>query len=200
MYNDSNDQGSRVTGECAVLCAVMWFQWRKIRLLLENSGFSRCLFFILIFFFVKKSINKRWCVCMRLQTLTQKESTWVLVASRSVQRFDNHLHLFWFGKMCRIPETKFLMSGQNGNGLWWWLYNYSLSYHAVGIQWSSETLAATWLKEIFSHDEPHCCSIKSRCLIASCSWRKEELPKCWYCVLHVLAYGYGAKMFFFFFF
>ena len=113
---------------------------------------------------------------------TQKESTWVLVASRPVQRFENHLHLFWFGKMCRIPETKFLMSGQNGKGLWWWLYNYSLSYHAVGIQWSSETLAALWLKGIFSHDQPRCCWIKSRCLIASCSWRKEELPKCWYCV------------------
>jgi hypothetical protein len=112
---------------------------------------------------------------------TQKESTWVLVASRPVQRLDNHLHLFWFGKMCRIPETKFLMSGQNGNGLWWWLYNYSLSYRAVGIQWLSETLAATWLKGIFSHNNP-CCWIKSKCLIASCSWRKEELPKCWYCV------------------
>lgn len=113
---------------------------------------------------------------------TQKESTWVLVASRPVQRLDNHLHLFWFGKMCRIPETKFLMSGQNGNGLWWWLYNYSLSYYAVGIQWSSETLAVMWLKGIFSHDKPRCCWIKSRCLIGSCSYRKEEHPKCWYCV------------------
>ena len=80
---------------------------------------------------------------------TQKESTWVCIASRPVQWLDNHLHLFWFGKMCRIPETKFLMSGHNGNGLWWWLCNYSMFYHAVGIQWSSDTRAVMWLKGIF---------------------------------------------------
>jgi len=62
-----------VTGECAVLCAVMWFQWRKIRLLLENSGFSRCLIFFNFYLFVKESVNKRWCVCMRLQTLLRRK-------------------------------------------------------------------------------------------------------------------------------
>jgi hypothetical protein len=38
------------------------------------------------------------------------------------------------------------------------------------------------LKGIFFPYKPCGCWIKSICLIGTCSWRKEELPKCWYSV------------------